>query len=64
MIDVIIVIAVVLFVGGLVTWGIVRKIKGKGGGCCDCSQCSSSSHCGGAKHKVNKESTDTNSKLQ
>ena len=43
-IDIIILIAAVLIVGGVIAWQIIRKKKGKVG-CCDCSSCDGCCSC-------------------
>lgn len=43
LIEIIVIIASVLIVGGVTTWSIINKIKGKSSCGCDCANCKA--HC-------------------
>ena len=43
--EIVVIVACVLVVGGVVAWQVVRKKKGKGHGWCDCSSCPHCSVC-------------------
>lgn len=48
-IDIIIIVAVVLVVGGFTAYSVWKKKTGKGGGCgCGCDGCPSKGSCGSA----------------
>ena len=64
-IDIIIIIAAVLFVGCVVGYGIWKKKKGGGCGCgCGCSGCPSAGHCSSADKEEVKENSEKENTAQ
>lgn len=57
LIEILVIIACVLIVGGVIAMAIVNKKKGKSSCGCDCSSCSSCGSCKGKKekNKINKK---------
>lgn len=61
--EIILIILIILFVGGIAGWKIyshIRKKRGdaKGGGCCDCAGCAHSKNCPSANQSYYGDADD------